>query len=73
MYYPGNCWVYVGEMPRVDRTQLKAYDRAACYSGNYECTSRVTEKMAAGNPDALANAGLPSVQRPRFTAQSLWV
>jgi len=29
--------------------------------------------MATGCPDALANAGLKSVQRPRFTAQSLWV
>lgn len=60
------------ETPQVDRTQLKAYDRAACYNGNYECTSRVTETMAAGCPDALANAGLPSVQRPKCTAQSLW-
>jgi hypothetical protein len=64
--------VYVGETPRVDRTQLEAYDRATCYSGNSERTSRVTETMAAVNPDALANAGLPSVQRPRCTAQSLW-
>ena len=60
------------EKPQVDRTQLKAYDRAACYNGNYECTSRVTEAIAAGCPDALADAGLPSVQRPRCTAQSLW-
>ena len=64
--------MYVGETPRVDRNHLKAYDRATCYSGNYECSSRVTEAMAAGNPDALANADLPSLQRPRCTAQSLW-
>jgi hypothetical protein len=62
----------VEETPQVDRTQLKAYDRAACYNGNYECTSRVTETMAAGCPDALANASLPSVQRPKCTAKSLW-
>ena len=64
--------MYVEETPQVEGTQLKAYDRAACYNGNYECTSRVTETMAAGCPDALANAGLPSVQRPKCTAQSLW-